>query len=101
MQLERIDHFVITAGDMAATIRFYVDGLGMTLERFGEGRLALRFGAQKINLHQAGAELQPHAGKPTVGGADFCLIAVTALADVMRDLEEKNIPLELGPSPRQ
>ena len=49
-----LDHIVITARDMEATIAFYTRALGMTLETFGAGRKALRFGDQKFNLHQAG-----------------------------------------------
>lgn len=60
-RVDALDHLVLTVADMEATVRFYTQVLGMQLERFGEGRLALRFGSQKINLHPAEAPLQPHA----------------------------------------
>ncbi len=61
MKIDRIDHLVLTVGDIAATVDFYSRVLGMTETRFGEGRTALGFGGQKINLHQAGAEFEPRA----------------------------------------
>jgi catechol 2,3-dioxygenase-like lactoylglutathione lyase family enzyme len=65
--LTGLDHLVLTVRDLDATVRFYVDGLGMRLETFGEGRNALHFGDQKINLHVAGREFEPKAAQPTPG----------------------------------
>jgi catechol 2,3-dioxygenase-like lactoylglutathione lyase family enzyme len=59
--ITRLDHLVLTVRDLDATVRFYRDGLGMRLETFGEGRNALHFGSQKINLHLAGREFEPKA----------------------------------------
>jgi catechol 2,3-dioxygenase-like lactoylglutathione lyase family enzyme len=67
---------------------------------FGEGRQALAFGRQKINLHQRGAEIEPHADVPMPGSADLCLIAETPLEEVMVTLRQKGIPIELGPVER-
>lgn len=69
-----LDHLVLTVRDLDATVRFYVEGLGMRLETFGEGRQALHFGTQKINLHVAGREFEPKARLPTPGSADLCLL---------------------------
>jgi catechol 2,3-dioxygenase-like lactoylglutathione lyase family enzyme len=52
--IRRLDHIVLTVQHMEDTIRFYTNVLGMKEETFGEGRKALRFGLQKINLHEAG-----------------------------------------------
>ena len=49
-----IDHVVLTTRDEARCLAFYVDVLDMRLERYGEGRIALRFGCQTINVHQPG-----------------------------------------------
>lgn len=54
--IRRLDHIVLTVQHMEDTIRFYTNVLGMKEETFGEGRKALRFGLQKINLHEAGHE---------------------------------------------
>ncbi len=56
MQIERLDHLVLTVADIARTCEFYTRVLGMEVVRFGEGRTALRFGQQKINLHAAGGD---------------------------------------------
>lgn len=100
MQIDRIDHFVLTVRDIAATCAFYTTALGMTVETFGEGRTALRFGRQKINLHEAGREFEPKADRPTPGGGDFCLITTTPLAEVVRHLESAGIAIEEMPSRR-
>src|SRR2546430_13139341 len=50
MQIERLDHLVLTVADIARTCEFYTRILGMEVVTFGEGRTALRFGQQKINL---------------------------------------------------
>ena len=64
-----LDHLVLTVRNLKATIRFYHDGLGMQVRRFGRNgeRVALHFGAQKINLHEQGREFEPKAETPDAG----------------------------------
>ena len=69
-----LDHLVLTVRDLAATVAFYRDGLGMELRSFGDGRRALHFGQQKINLHLQGHEFEPKAQQPTPGAADLCFL---------------------------
>jgi catechol 2,3-dioxygenase-like lactoylglutathione lyase family enzyme len=57
--IDHLDHLVLTVADIEATITFYGSALGMEVLTFGN-RKALRFGEQKINLHQAGKEFEPH-----------------------------------------
>jgi catechol 2,3-dioxygenase-like lactoylglutathione lyase family enzyme len=99
VRIRALDHLVLTVADPAATVAFY-ERLGMRREVFGEGRLALRFGDQKINLHTAGAEFDPHAARPEPGSADFCLLVDGALDDVERELRAAGIGIELGPVER-
>jgi catechol 2,3-dioxygenase-like lactoylglutathione lyase family enzyme len=99
MRIRALDHLVLTVADPDATVAFY-ERLGMRREVFGEGRIALRFGEQKINLHRAGAEFEPHAAAPKPGSADFCLLVDGPLANVERDLQQAGIPIELGPVER-
>lgn len=100
MKIDRIDHIVLTVRDIAATCDFYSRVLGMEVVTFGGGRKALRFGAQKINLHEVGHEFQPHARHPAPGSGDFCLITTVPLRDVISHLKSCAIePLE-GPVPR-
>src|SRR3546814_18644526 len=92
MKIDRIDHFVLTVRDVEATCAFYSRVLGMQVVRFGEGRTALTFGRQKINLHTAGREFVPHAANPAAGGADFCLLAETPSGDVAQHMEAPGRP---------
>jgi catechol 2,3-dioxygenase-like lactoylglutathione lyase family enzyme len=100
MRIERIDHFVLTVADVAATCAFYERVLGMEVVNFGAGRKALRFGQQKINLHAHGREFEPKAHKPTPGSADFCLITRVPLAEVVAHLRAQGVAIVEGPVPR-
>ncbi len=95
--IRSIDHFVLTAGDVDATIEFYTRVLGMTAETFGAGRRALTFGNQKINLHQAGAEFEPKARVATPGSADFCLLSDVPVAEIAAHLGSEGVEVIEGP----
>ena len=64
LRIDRLDHIVFTVANIETTCAFYERVLGMSVVRFGQGRTALTFGAQKINLHLAGSEFVPHAQHP-------------------------------------
>ena len=104
VQVQSLDHLVLTVADIAATIRFYRDVLGMEAATFttatGEARHALCFGAQKINLHRAGAEFQPHARRPAPGTADMCFLTQVPLPDWLDHLAACGVAVEDGPVPR-
>ena len=100
MRIERLDHLVLTVADVEATVKFYERVLGMTPVTFGAGRRALAFGEQKINLHQAGAEFEPKAHRPTPGSADLCFVASTDLAEVEQQLRTLGVEIEEGPVDR-
>jgi catechol 2,3-dioxygenase-like lactoylglutathione lyase family enzyme len=95
--IDHLDHLVLTVADIERTCAFYVDAFGMTVETFAGERKALRFGEQKINLHQAGREFEPKALKPTPGSGDLCFIAKTPLTEVVAHLTAIGVPIELGP----
>jgi catechol 2,3-dioxygenase-like lactoylglutathione lyase family enzyme len=97
MQIDRLDHIVLTVKDIEATCAFYSKVLGTKVVVFGDNRTALTFGKQKINLHQAGHEFEPKALRPTPGSADICLIADTPLADVIRHLHTCGVEIIEGP----
>lgn len=100
MQIDRIDHFVLTVRDIAESCSFYSKVLGMKVVTFGGGRKALSFGLQKINLHQYGNEFEPKAAYPTLGSADICLITETPLTDVITHLDAVGVPILEGPIQR-
>ncbi len=97
MKVTAIDHFVLTVRDVEATCRFYERVLGMPAVTFGDGRRALHFGRQKINLHQAGGEFAPHAQRPTPGSADFCLLTDRPLAEVIAHITACGVDIIEGP----
>ncbi len=96
MEPTRIDHVVLYATDVDATAEFY-ERCGMERETFDDGRVAVRFGEAKINLHQAGDEYVPHARSPEPGSADVCLIVESAVEEVADHLESEGIELVAGP----
>jgi catechol 2,3-dioxygenase-like lactoylglutathione lyase family enzyme len=100
MRIDRLDHTVLTVADLGKTITFYTEILGMGLVTFGEGRKALTFGRNKINLHQAGHPFSPHAASPVPGSQDFCLIVDGSLDDVVEGLGRGGVAIELGPVDR-
>jgi catechol 2,3-dioxygenase-like lactoylglutathione lyase family enzyme len=82
------------------TVRFYTSLLGMTEVAFGDGRRALSFGQQKLNLHQAGHEFEPKAARPTPGSADICNIADADPATIAAWLHGRGVSVEEGPVAR-
>ncbi|KEK22331.1 VOC family protein [Bacillus gaemokensis] len=100
MNIERLDHLVLTVHDIEATCEFYKRVLGMTVITFQNGRKALKFGNQKINLHQAGKEFEPKAQVPTPGSADLCFITKIPMLDVMNHLGKQYIDIIEGPVKR-
>jgi len=100
MHIDRLDHLVLTVRDIDATCTFYVKALGMRAVTFGEGRKALAFGQQKINLHQQGREFEPKAAHPTAGSADLCFITAVPLVEVVAHLEQAGVPILEGPVER-
>ena len=100
IRIDRLDHLVLTVASIERSCAFYRDVLGMTVEVFGDGRKALHFGNQKINLQEAGSETAPKARYPTMGSADLCFIAATPLTEVITQLEALNVQIRLGPVSR-
>jgi catechol 2,3-dioxygenase-like lactoylglutathione lyase family enzyme len=98
--IDRVDHIVLTTRDKEACIRFYTEVLGMKLEKFRtptEERLALKFGAQKINLHEWGREFIPRAHVAVPGSLDLCFIAGVSLEKVIEQLNAAKIRIIEGP----
>ncbi len=100
MKIDKIDHVVLTVRNIEETCCFYSRVLGMRVVTFGEGRKALAFGRQKINLHQVGHEFEPKAAIPMPGSADLCFITGTPLETVVEHMSAQGIVIELGPIER-
>lgn len=100
MKIDHLDHLVLTVADIDATAAFYQRVLGMEIVTFGEGRKALAFGFQKINLHQQGKEFEPKAERPTPGSADLCFITSMPLDEVQAHLAACGVAVTEGPVKR-
>ena len=98
--IKSLDHLVLTTRDAEKCIDFYTRVLGMKLETFGAGRRALRFGEQKINLHDQSTVTDGYAAYPTPGSLDICFLADRPLDEVVAKLRAAEIPIELGPVAR-
>ena len=100
MNIDRLDHLVLTVQNIERTCAFYERVLGMQTVTFGAGRKALQFGQQKINLHEVGKEFEPKARRPTPGSGDLCFIASDPLARVIEHLRACGVAIEEGPVQR-
>jgi enamine deaminase RidA (YjgF/YER057c/UK114 family)/catechol 2,3-dioxygenase-like lactoylglutathione lyase family enzyme len=97
--IDRLDHLVLTCADLDATAAWYAKVLGMTRVEFGEPRrVALRYGQQKINLHQAGREFSPRARIALPGSADLCFITRATPEAVVAHLAACGVAVEVGPA---
>lgn len=100
MQVKRIDHLVLTVADIGHSVEFYSRVLGMQKIEFGEGRVALGFGAQKINLHQRGREFSPRAGQAQPGSADLCFVIEESVEQALEELRQLGVDVIEGPVAR-
>ncbi len=98
--IKSLDHLVLTTRDADKCVDFYTRVLGMKVETFGQGRTALRFGEQKINLHDKNTVTDGYAAQPTPGSLDICFLADRPLDEVIAQLRAAGIPIELGPAQR-
>ena len=97
MQIDHLDHLVLTVHDIQVACEFFSRVLGMEVVTFADGRKALQFGDQKINLHLKGKESEPKAQHPTPGSADLCFLTSVPLERVMAHVQSCNVSLLLGP----
>ena len=100
MKIDHLDHLVLTVASIEKTCDFYGRILGFEVITFQETRKALKFGQQKINLHQAGHEFEPKALSPTAGSGDLCFIAQTPIEQVIQELQAAGVAIEIGPVAR-
>ena len=100
MKIDSLDHLVLTVNNINETVTFYTRVLGMDVVSFGQGRQALIFGSQKINLHQQGKEFEPKADRPMPGSADLCFITSTPLDEVIGHLNQCGVAILEGPVQR-
>ncbi len=100
MHIDSLDHLVLTVKNIETTSSFYAKALGMEVVTFGNGRKALSFGSQKINLHEHGNEFEPKAWQPAPGSADLCFITSMPLSEVIKHLSSCGVTVIEGPVQR-
>ncbi len=100
MEVTKLDHIVLTVRDIEETKLFYRTVLDMEVIVFGEGRVALRFGNQKVNLHEVGKEFDPKAQHPTPGSSDLCFVTPLALEEAMVHVQRCGVEIIEGPVSR-
>jgi catechol 2,3-dioxygenase-like lactoylglutathione lyase family enzyme len=98
--IERIDHFVLTVRSLEATLSFYERVLGFRREVRPDAPASLKFGRQKINVHESEKTFEPKAARPTPGAGDFCLITLRSMDEVVAHLKDCGVTLVLGPVAR-
>ena len=98
--LATVDHIVLTTRDLPRCIEFYTRVLGMTVEHYGKGRIALRFGPHKFNVHPPGFDASIKARVPTPGSLDLCFLSDRSIEAVITRLNECGVPIEEGPTTR-
>ncbi|NWR90521.1 GLOD5 protein, partial [Furnarius figulus] len=98
--IQRLDHLVLTVKSIEDTVAFYSKVLGMEVVTFKGNRKALRFGNQKLNLHEVGKEFEPKARHPVPGSVDLCLITQELLEKLLDHLKACGVVIEEGPVAR-
>ena len=100
MNVNRLDHLVLTVANIDTTVEFYQRVMGMEKVVFKGSRVALAYGQQKINLHQSGQEFEPKAGRVQPGSADLCFIIDDSLEQAAAHLQQCGVSIEEGPVER-
>jgi catechol 2,3-dioxygenase-like lactoylglutathione lyase family enzyme len=99
MNIQAIDHIVITVKNIDRTCRFYESVLGM-IRKTENNRTSLHCNNQKINVHEVGTIIDTKVLHATPGSADICLITDSSIENILRHLESKKITIIEGPCNR-
>jgi catechol 2,3-dioxygenase-like lactoylglutathione lyase family enzyme len=95
--VDRLDTVILTVSDIELAAAWYQRVLGMEREDDGEGRTALKFGGQKVALHEVASGLRERKG----GSSGFCFITAVRPEDVVGHLHSCGVVIEQGPCPGQ
>lgn len=98
IEIESLDHLVLTVRDIETSIAFYETVLGMRRETFGEGRVSLHYGRQKINLHPHPTPIDLIAETAMPGTADLCFISSTPIEQIVAHLKANDVAIISGPT---
>lgn len=102
--VKSLDHLVLTCASIPTTIQWYSRHLAMKPETFSPSsnpsvqRHALKFGTQKINLHQKGKEFEPKAKTALPGTADLCFLIEedSSLEELIKGFQKEGVEILEG-----
>ncbi|WP_448565126.1 VOC family protein [Trichothermofontia sp.] len=100
MNIERLDHLVLTVRDLNSTCTFYTQVLGMTLVTHPPDRPVLVFGTQHITLHVHDQTHPLRALQAVPGSANLCLITSVPVPRLMQHLHHYGVRVIEGPLKR-
>ncbi|QMU08118.1 VOC family protein [Levilactobacillus suantsaii] len=100
MNIRDIDHITLTVSDLERSIRWYHEVLDLPVIEFDDGRRGVKVGKQKINFQVTDHPKLPVAKHPTVGAADFAIIATDSLANILSHLTNYAVEIVDGPLPK-
>ena len=95
--VDRIDHVVLNTADIDAIGEWYERVLGMRREVFGDNRIALVFGNQKINVRPTGAANWETGAVDAPGSLDLCFICDLDPDDIGDHLRACGVTITEGP----
>ncbi|KAL1860514.1 hypothetical protein Daus18300_009146 [Diaporthe australafricana] len=102
--VKSLDHLVLTCASIPKTIQWYSRHLAMRPETFTPSsdpsvqRHALKFGTQKINLHQKGKGFEPKAKTALPGTADLCFLIEedSSLEELVKEFQKEGVEVLEG-----
>jgi catechol 2,3-dioxygenase-like lactoylglutathione lyase family enzyme len=95
-----LDHCVIHVSDWERSNAFYRDVIGAQVIARGAS-FAYRIGTAQLNCHGPGLDPTPVAHIPVQpGNSDLCLAWRGTLEEALAHLEQRGVPIELGPVQR-
>jgi len=98
--IDRMDHLVLAVRSLEATLSFYKRVSGFARAVRPGAPASLKFGRQKINVHEADHTFEPKAANSNPGAGDFCLITSRLIAEAISDLNDRGAMTQLGPASR-
>ncbi len=108
VKVNALDHIVINVTDVARTVDWYRNVLGMEVRVFDPGhgkpvRTSLVFGQQKINVrpHDADKIEWFTADHEMAGSDDLCFLTSSSPEEVVAHLEACGVKIEEGPVIKQ
>lgn len=89
MKIKRLDHVVLTVSNLPKAERFYHEVFDMPVieEQSNDEVITLRFGHQLLRLRQQESNETLQAANPSLGAADFSIVAGDKLEDIQNHLK--------------